>query len=405
MAKQLMGLSFSKKDDSVLINNAKQKFVTNLIDYLEWNKNQSKQYRAIVEKTLDATVDSFSIKNGKIFVDIGYTGNNFEKADNCINQILKDLPPKQFKEFQTISLYTISYLETVCSVHANRFTEKLVGKNSLDSWNDMFQHSWNFYKSWQSLLETETMIYVENFSEKFLYYDISKKDIEQLNSFLSYKGVDLSLYLLRKFVEQTQFSIKRNRLDVWIEAKNPKIFEDYLGSFLEFFGEKSAENLDMLEMLLKQKNISYNGSLSDALFHHNKELEMEEYAQSLKEPYSPNPFSINAIDSMSKHEFETFLKHLFEKMGFDVELAGDDNILISKLGQKTIVKAKQSMSPIPIKAVLEITDAIKQYSAYDGMVVSSNDFPPSEIKTAHSNGIELISRSKLNSWITTYLSE
>ena len=136
-----------------------------------------------------------------------------------------------------------------------------------------------------------------------------------------------------------------------------------------------------------------------------KKLEMDEYAQSLKEPYSPSPFSINAIDSMTKHEFETFLKHLFEKMGFDVELAGGDNILISKLGQKTIVKPKQSMSPIPKKAVLEITDAIKHYSAYDGMVVSSNDFPPSEIKTAHSSGIELISRSKLNSWVNTYLSE
>jgi len=82
--------------------------------------------------------------NGKIFVDIGYAGNNFEKASNCIYQILKDLPPKQFKEFQTISLYTISYLETVCSIHDNCFTEKLVGKNSLDSWNDMFQHSWIF---------------------------------------------------------------------------------------------------------------------------------------------------------------------------------------------------------------------------------------------------------------------
>lgn len=401
-----MGFSFTrKKDNSALINNAKQKFVTNLIDYLEWNKKQSKQYRVIVEKTLDATVDSFSIKDGKIIADIGYTGNNFEKADNCINQILKDLSPKQFKEFQTISLYTISYLETVCSVHANCFTEKLVGRHSLDSWNDMFQHSWNFYKSWQSLLETETMIHVENFSEKFLYYDISKKDIEQLNSFLSYSGVEIPLYLLRKFIEQAQISIKRNRLDVWIEAKNPKIFEDYIRSFIEFFGEKSTDNLGLLKILLKQKNISYDGSLSDALFHHNKKLEMEEYVQSLKEPYSPSPFSINAIDSMTKYEFETFLKHLFEKMGFDVELAGGDNILISKLGQKTIVKAKQSMSPIPKKAVLEITNAIKQYSAYDGMVVSSNDFPPSEIKIAHSNGIELISRSKLNSWVNTYLSE
>lgn len=269
----------------------------------------------------------------------------------------------------------------------------------------MFQHSWNFYKSWQSLLETETMIHVENFSEKFLYYDISKKDIEQLNSFLSYSGVEIPLYLLRKFIEQAQISIKKNRLDVWIEAKNPKIFEDYIRSFIEFFGEKSTDNLGLLKILLKQKNISYDGSLSDALFHHNKKLEMEEYVQSLKEPYSPSPFSINAIDSMTKYEFETFLKHLFEKMGFDVELAGGDNILISKLGQKTIVKAKQSMSPIPQKAVLEIINAIKQYSAYDGMVVSSNDFPPSEIKIAHSNGIELISRSKLNSWVNTYLSE
>ena len=249
-----MGFSFTrKKDDSALINNAKEKFVTNLIDYLEWNKNQSKQYRTIVEKTLDVIVDSFSIKDKKVFADIGYFGNNFEKADNCIRQVSENLPPKQFKEFQTISLYTISYLETVCGVHANCFTEKLVGRNALDSWNDLFQHSWNFYKSWQSLLETDTMIHVENFSEKFLYYDIPKKDFEQLNSFLSFKGVEISLHILKKFVKQTQFSIKKNRLDVWIEAKNPKVFDDYLSSFMEFFSEKSSKNLDLLETLLKQK--------------------------------------------------------------------------------------------------------------------------------------------------------
>ncbi len=248
-------------------------------------------------------------------------------------------------------------------------------------------------------------MHVENFAEKFLDYEITESDFEQLNSFLTFKGVDLSLLMLKRFVKQIQFSLKRDRLNVWIEAKKPKIFTDYLDSFVEFFGDKAPDNLKLFETLLKQKNISYDGTLNDLLSHRDKEIEMEMYAQSLKEPYSPNPYSINAVDSMSEHEFETFLKHLFEKMGFDVEFTMGDNILISKPGQKTIVKAKKSTTPIPKKAVQEMTEAIKHYSAYDGMVVSSNNFPPSEIKIAHSNGIELINRSKLNSWTKTYLSE
>ncbi len=131
---------FGKKDDFVLINNAKQEFVANLIDYLGWDKNQVKQYRTIIEKMLDATVDSFSVEKGQVFADLGYTGTNFEKADDCIRQILQDFSPKQLKEFQTVSLYTISYLETVCNVHVNNFTKKLTGKHAIDSWNDLFQH-------------------------------------------------------------------------------------------------------------------------------------------------------------------------------------------------------------------------------------------------------------------------
>ena len=192
---------------------------------------------------------------------------------------------------------------------------------------------------------------------------------------------------------------------MWFEAKKPKVLNDYLSSFKEFFGNKYTDNLPVLKVLLKRKNISYDGSLNELLIRHNQELEMEKYAESLKEPLTPSPFSINAIDSMSSHEFELLLKRLFEKMGFDVDLTQDDSLLISKPGQKTIVKAKQSLNTIPKKAVQEITEAIKNYSAYDGMVVSSNDFPPSEIEVAHSNGIELINRSKLNHWIKTYLSE
>jgi len=37
------------------------------------------------------------------------------------------------------------------------------------------------------------------------------------------------------------------------------------------------------------------------------------------------------------------------------------------------------------------------------MVVTSNDFQPSAIELANSNGVELVDREKLSDWIKNYL--
>ena len=135
---------------------------------------------------------------------------------------------------------------------------------------------------------------------------------------------------------------------------------------------------------------------------------MDNYADSLTEPIRKNQFSIDTIDEMGGIEFEDFLRHLFEKMGYDVVLtpaSGDQgaDLVISKFGEKTVVQAKRYAEKIPNDAVQEITAAIKHYRATYGMVVTSNDFQPSAIELANSNGIELVNREKLSHWVKDYL--
>ena len=73
------------------------------------------------------------------------------------------------------------------------------------------------------------------------------------------------------------------------------------------------------------------------------------------------------------------------------------------MGEKTVVQAKQYSSKVPNTAVQEIVAAIKHYRAYHGMVISSNDFQPSAVELARSNGIQLVNRVELSNWIKTYL--
>lgn len=398
---------FRKKDDSVLIDDAKEKFLKNLINYFSWNRTDEEQYYMIVKKTLENNVEEFYVNDGAVMASLGYSGTNFEKAEQCVHDILRDFPPERNSELQAVILMTISYLETVCSIHYDQFSKSITGRKSPEHWKNLFNNSLDFYKTWQVLVDSEDIVHLENFSKKYLG-NTNREEVNKLYELILHKGHQLRSDMIRRIVEQFQQMLLRDRLTINIEQTNPKTLTDYLNAYLEIVGEKYDENITSLKGVLKKKCIQYEMNIRDLVIERKKTIEMDNYANSLTEPIKKNRYSIHAIDHMDGIEFEHFLCHLFEKMGYDVEVtpaSGDQgaDLIISKLGQKTVVQAKQYSQKVTNSAVQEITAAIKHYRALDGMVVTSNDFQQSAIELANSNGVELINREKLSDWINDYL--
>ncbi len=119
-------------------------------------------------------------------------------------------------------------------------------------------------------------------------------------------------------------------------------------------------------------------------------------------------YSIESVDVMNGYTFESFLKTLFEKMGYIAEqtkLSGDQgaDLLVSKFGESMVVQAKRSNDKIGNNAIQEIVASINYYNAQKGMVVTNNEFTPAAVDLAKSNKITLVDRSELDRLIKEYL--
>ena len=100
-------------------------------------------------------------------------------------------------------------------------------------------------------------------------------------------------------------------------------------------------------------------------------------------------------------EFEEYLKYIFEKKGYSVELTkatGDQgaDLIITKNDIKTVVQAKFYSNTVGNKAVQEVVSAIKYYNADSGMVVTNNYYTKSAIELANVNNIVLWDSDILN---------
>jgi len=101
------------------------------------------------------------------------------------------------------------------------------------------------------------------------------------------------------------------------------------------------------------------------------------------------------------YEFEKYLKTIFEKMGYEVEITKKSNdqggdLIIEKDGERTVVQAKFYSNPVGNKAVQEVVAAIPYYKADKGMIVTNSTFTDSAVALAEANGIILINGDELD---------
>lgn len=100
------------------------------------------------------------------------------------------------------------------------------------------------------------------------------------------------------------------------------------------------------------------------------------------------------------YEFEEYLKVIFERMGYEVEVTKKSNdqggdLVIEKDGIRTVVQAKFYSNPVGNKAVQEVFSAISYYKANKGMIVTNSSYTNSAVALAEVNDITLVDGEEL----------
>ena len=106
----------------------------------------------------------------------------------------------------------------------------------------------------------------------------------------------------------------------------------------------------------------------------------------------------------SGEEFEIFLKHLYEIMGYIVELTpktGDQgaDLILQKNNKKIVAQAKFYSNPVGNFAIQEVVAATKYYNADKAIVVTNNVFTKPAKDLADANDVQLIDGNSLNACI------
>ena len=118
-------------------------------------------------------------------------------------------------------------------------------------------------------------------------------------------------------------------------------------------------------------------------------------------------FNMSQLDSLSGIDFENFLKDMFEKLGYNVQVtkASHDygaDLLVSKNGTLAIVQAKCYSKTVGIKAIQEVVSAKCHYGATDAFVATNNFFSKDAEILALENGVKLIDRTVIEKMIAKY---
>lgn len=109
---------------------------------------------------------------------------------------------------------------------------------------------------------------------------------------------------------------------------------------------------------------------------------------------------IEKIDMMTGRQFEEFLAHYFNELGYSTTLtpqSGDYgiDIIIEARFEKIGVQVKCYQGKVTNSAVQEAVAGVRHYGLDKAMVITNNYFQPSAIELAKDNGVTLWDRDKL----------
>lgn len=239
----------------------------------------------------------------------------------------------------------------------------------------------NIYENDIGILYSEIDKEIADYSE-----DISKRLIDIVKEFLS--KIDRKIFIY-------SFEIDLNK-NTDIEPIYRILYHALIGHickkmptdvFYKLIDEMYWSNIELLcdihtkEVLEKERDRLLKGDME------------------LENKYIEDKYSFENISS--GYEFEEYLRELFIRMGYDVEVTRRSNdqggdLILKKDGEITVVQAKYYSNTVGNKAIQEVVAAIPYYGANKGMVVTNNKFTNAAIKLAEVNDITLIDNDGLN---------
>jgi len=214
------------------------------------------------------------------------------------------------------------------------------------------------------------------------------------------------------FVELLSVKIEDLNIDCTKEISNEEIQKVYYS----IHGAREIDDLDARLINGICNQLVDNWRVYYLMAHINREIEqrhLTKQASQHKENMSgggkirKSRIEINNIDTMDGINFEKFLVHLFANMNYKAEItqASKDqgaDLIIEKLGERTVVQAKCYSSTVGNTAVQEVTGAKQYYNCTKAMVITNNYFTKSAIELAYANNVELKDREDLISLLENY---
>ena len=232
---------------------------------------------------------------------------------------------------------------------------------------------------------------------------------------------DLSVFNdLKRLLEKKKEELEQKEFNEKILRLEPKDFKGCLDIFFHHYSNPSHNKLGQFFRLVTEDSrfsppcdLSDLNDLKRLLEEKKQDIEVEEFEKKLFQDSSNQDssldqrlVSIEDVDEMEGHDFESFLEKLFTEMGYYAEKtrgSGDQgaDLILKKDGLTTVVQAKRSQSKISNKAVQEVLAGEKYYGADRLMVVTNHFFHESAKELAKRGSVELVDRNELRSWISS----
>lgn len=256
-----------------------------------------------------------------------------------------------------------------------------------------------------NIIITFLIRYISNWKTWPTKIEIPDDEISIFNMLLEDKGIIIpenilrnSIFNMYEILRQIKFNESFNKY-----IKTHFSFDVTVNKYIEIF-EYNDEYLELFSTYLKNNGYIFSPDeleykISECIKQH--ELRMKKINLEEKIKYNiHNTFSINDIDIMTGHEFERFLKILFTRLGYRVELTkqtGDQgaDLILNKFNIKYAVQAKRYLSSVGNSAIQEVVSAMKYYQCDKGLVITNSYFTRSAIELALKCNIELWDRNTL----------
>ena len=208
--------------------------------------------------------------------------------------------------------------------------------------------------------------------------------------------------LFKKFIKQFA-NDNSDCIDDW-----ESIRKCYVRTF-----ENNMDYLIYIKHYAKLKKIDVPDNIESSVNNYIEELSLENQTNKYKnlmknnQKLEKNNVKIHDVDGLDGFAFEYLLGALFKQMNYKVEVtrgSGDQgaDIIISKMGRKTVVQAKCYLNNVSNKAIQEVVAAIKYYNADAGMVVTNSYYTKGAKELAEANNIVLWDRDKLSQMLSAY---